>query len=46
MWIVYGTMMDLASGDGGPAVTAMILGMCALVVAVMTAGLYGWGRWF
>ncbi len=46
MWIVYGAMMDFASDGGGFATTAAILGMCMLVVVVMTAGLYGWGRWF
>jgi hypothetical protein len=46
VWIIYGTMMDFASNDGGFATTATILGMCMLVVVVMTAGLYGWGRWF
>ena len=46
VWIIYGAMMDFTSDGGGFATTAAILGMCMLVVVVMTAGLYGWGRWF
>jgi hypothetical protein len=45
VWLVYASMMDYASG-GGYAVTATLFAMCILLVVVMTAGLYGWGRWF
>jgi hypothetical protein len=45
VWFIYASMMDYASG-GGSAVTATLFGLCVLVVAVMTGGFYGWGRWF
>ncbi len=45
MWFVYGAMMNYADGSGA-AVTATLLAMCILFVVVMTAGFYGWGRWF